>query len=98
VGVIFYNSFAGRSGEWEQMLRSDVLQQASSDYILCKNHKTAWKYGSLAKYIPPGSMKAFVTFCQIPKKHSELFIEPATVGCERLVRVAFSGQVCTKMA
>ena len=41
VGIIYYNSFAGRSGEWETMTHEHVLTQlsAGADHLLCNEHK-----------------------------------------------------------
>jgi len=59
VGIIHYNSFAGRCGEWEIMKREHVQDQLSkgSTFLLCDVHKTAGTYGAVAKYVPPGSWK-----------------------------------------
>jgi hypothetical protein len=79
VGIIYYNSFAGRSGEWQAMLGGHVLGQiqAGKDFLLCHQHKTADTYGALAKYVPPGSMDAMHVYLQLPGKESVLFLEPA---------------------
>lgn len=41
VGIIYYNAFAGRSGEWENMQREYVVEQiaAGADHFLCNEHK-----------------------------------------------------------
>ena len=60
VGIIFYNGFAGRKAEWEIMDKAYVQQQldANKDYLVCKSHKTAKTYGSIAKWVAPGTVAA----------------------------------------
>ena len=85
VGIIYYNSFAGRSGEWEAMTKSHVLDQAAAgkDFLVCHKHKTSHHYGSLAKYVPPGSFKAFEVYASLPGKITDLFLEP-NIGYEKV--------------
>ncbi len=80
VGVIFFNSFAGRSGEWELMQSSHVTEQLDkcSTFLLCPQHKTVATYGSLAKHVPAGSWHAFRLYLDLPGKHTDRFIEPPT--------------------
>ena len=80
VGVIFFNSFAGRSGEWELMQSSHVTGQLDkcSTFLLCPQHKTVATYGSLAKHVPAGSWHAFRLYLDLPGKHTDRFIEPPT--------------------
>jgi len=75
VGIIYYNGFAGRSGEWEAMLKSHVLEQAASDkdFLLCDQRKTADTYGTLAKYVAPGTMQGMLVYIGLPgKKHQSV--------------------------
>ena len=60
VGIIFLNGFAGRGGEWETMLKSHVETQLLNrhDFFVCPDHKTSYRYGDLAKWIAPGTMRA----------------------------------------
>jgi hypothetical protein len=80
VGVIFYNSFAGRSGEWELMQRSHVKDHLDkhNTFLLCPQHKTVATYGTLAKHIPAGSWHAFRLYLDLPGKRTDRFIEPPT--------------------
>jgi hypothetical protein len=79
VGIIHYNSFAGRSGEWQSMTRKHVEEQIAlgKDYLLCPKHKTSDTYGTLAKYVPAGSMKAMAVYMGLPGKAKDLMLEPA---------------------
>jgi hypothetical protein len=79
VGIIYYNSFAGRSGEWETMAKVHVAEQirACADFLLCHDHKTSDTYGTLAKYVPAGSMEAMRVYISLPGKSKDLFLEPA---------------------
>lgn len=80
VGIIYYNSFAGRSGEWEAMKKQHVLDQiaAGKEFLVCDEHKTSETYGELAKYVPAGSMQAMKVYLNLPGKESDLFLEPAS--------------------
>ena len=77
VGILYYNSFAGRSGEWEIMKKDHVLQQinANADHLVCSYDKTSDCYGDLAKYVPPGSTQAMQVYIWVPWKISELSLE-----------------------
>ena len=46
-------------------------------HLVCGKHKTAKYYGSIAKWTPPGLQEAFVVFCEVPGKTSDLFFEPS---------------------
>ena len=79
VGIIFYNSFAGRREPWEDLAREHVADQiaAGANYVLCNAHlKTADTYGLVAKYVPTGSMEAMNIYMHLPGKKTSLFLEP----------------------
>jgi len=79
VGIIFYNSFAGRREPWEDLTREHVADQiaAGANYVLCNAHlKTADTYGLVAKYVPTGSMEAMNIYMHLPGKKTSLFLEP----------------------
>lgn len=80
VGIIAYNSFAGRSGEWTAMQRQHVVHQykKNADHLICPQHKTALVYGHLAKFVPPGSWRAFEVYNALPGKTSDLFLDPTS--------------------
>jgi len=86
IGIIFFNSFAGRSGEWTVMKREYVEEQIrkGSTYLVCDLHKTSLVYGSIAKHVPEGSMAAMEAFCSLPGKHTDKFLEPPTIGCDKV--------------
>jgi hypothetical protein len=78
VGIIHYNGFAGRSGEWENMKRAHVEEQlkAGANHLVCHAHKTFDTYGALAKHIFPGTQQAMGVYVGLPGKRSDLFLEP----------------------
>ena len=85
VFVVYYNSFAGRSGEWEAMLRQHVADQLDKgeNHLVSDKHKTSDTYGRLAKYVPPGSWEAFQAYISLPGKKTDLFLEPSP-GCPKV--------------
>ena len=50
VGIIYFNGYAGRSGEWQIMEKALVLgaMESSLEYLICQWHKTSYAYGDLA--------------------------------------------------
>ena len=78
VGIIFYNSVAGRSGEWGRFKAKHVKEQKQkgANHLLAQKHKTSSTWGALAKYIPAGSWEAFELFMSLPGKKTDLFLEP----------------------
>ena len=72
VGCIYYNAFAGRSGEWQMLQRKDVEMAIAKNmgHIICDKHKTAHVYGALAKPLPPGNAKAF----QVPRAPTQVYM------------------------
>ena len=79
-GIIYYNAFAGRCGEWEQLEREYVKDELAQhcDYVICKKHKTVNVYGHIAKHVPAGNLTAFKLYMQLPGKETGQFIEPPT--------------------
>ena len=78
VGIINFNSFPGRSGEWAKLKRTHVKEQLDkhADHVLCSEHKTASTYGGLAKFVSPGSWEAFRLYLGLPGKRTDLFLKP----------------------
>ena len=78
-GIIVYNTFAGRSGEWHNMDREQVMAKMLKfeDRIVCSKHKTSKYYGSIAKWVSPGLRNALVTYGELPNKTSSRLFEPA---------------------
>jgi hypothetical protein len=80
VGIIHYNSFAGRVGEWQHMLKEHVKSQIEKglNYLECEpdHYKTGDCYGYLAKYIPPGTVEAFKAYLKLPGHDSPRFLKP----------------------
>ena len=88
-GILYLNGFAGRSGEWQIMLLSHVVDQLGKgiDYLVCPNHKTASTYGELAKYIAPGTVEALKLVIKLPNRGTKKLFEPAKAETE-LVYIA----------
>ena len=80
VGIIHFNSFAGRSGEWQCMTKAHVQDQhdKGANHLVCKKHKTAKTYGALAKYVPPGTFSAMLVYMSLPGKVTGLLLEPTS--------------------
>jgi len=80
IGIVHFNSYAGRSGEWETMPKEHAQEQImkKADHLLCMQHKTVDSHGVLAKYMPPGSMKAVEAYLSLPGHTSPLLFQPAT--------------------
>ena len=77
-GVCHFISFTGRCGEWEAMKRGHVQEQFSvgASHVVCDEHKTSDTYGELAKFIPPGSWRAFQLYNNLTGKCTDLFLDP----------------------
>ena len=86
VGIIHFNSFAGRSGEWQSMTKDYVLEQLrkGSTCLVCPNHKTTQQYGELGKHIPEGTKQAMMCYIGLLGKSSNLFLEPALPGTAKV--------------
>jgi hypothetical protein len=78
VGIIAYNSFPGRCGEWCKLKAEHVSQQiqAGHCWLQCSDHKTASTYGDLGKWMPAGSAEAFRRWLELGSKNSDLFLDP----------------------
>jgi hypothetical protein len=68
VGILWLNGFGGRKMEWETMLREHCKEQINKglDYFCCQVHKTSNTYGSLAKWIAPGTLEAIKVYMDLP--------------------------------
>ena len=81
IGIIFYNGFAGRSGDWEKLELhqvTDMLERAL-EYLMVTQHKTKDTYGDLAKYLFEGTREACRHFIMLPGHSSGLFLGGASV-------------------
>lgn len=78
VGIVWLNGFAGRSGEWKMATREHFHAQVAAgfQFIECTEHKTAKYYGSLAKHLAPGTIKALQVYTSLPSKTTGLLFEP----------------------
>ena len=78
VGIVFLNGFAGRSGEWKLAKTSHFQEQraAGLNFLECDMHKTARYYGTLAKHLAPGTIKALELYTSLPNKHTDLLFDP----------------------
>lgn len=102
VGVLYFNGFAGRSGEWQKLSRGHVEEQlaAGKDHVVCKQHKTVKHYGELAKWLAPGTRAALAAYIALPGKHTDLLLDPVrsttdTVSIHKLLP-AFGATYCPK--
>ena len=59
----------GRPGEWAALTLPQIviLIEKQAKFLICKYHKTAWKYGEAGKYVPPSLRKAFETYVALPR-------------------------------
>lgn len=71
-GILWLNGFGGRKKEWEIMLRDHCHEQLNQglDYFVCHSHKTSNTYGSLAKWIAPGTAQAIKVYLDLPCRAS----------------------------
>lgn len=77
VGIIFLNGYAGRSLEWTLMKAAQAMAQLQRHpWILCQKHKTVRTYGSLAKYIAPGTHRALLKYLEMPDRKTDKLLEP----------------------
>ena len=78
IGLVFCNSYAGRPGEWARLRRCQVEEMINNKQTLLtfKRHKTAWKYGSLGRHVPPGNRAAMAKMLDIHPATAELFFDP----------------------
>jgi len=86
VGILFYNSYPGRIGEWSIMLRKHVQEQreAKRTFLVCTEHKTSSTYGSLAKFVPPGTWAAIDLFLEFDIGTGDKFLQPLSAGSDRV--------------
>lgn len=78
VGIVFVNGFAGRSGEWKLVTSQHFAEQiaAGKGFLECDTHKTARYYGTLAKHLAPGTIKALQVYASLPNKYTDLLLDP----------------------
>lgn len=67
IGILFWNGFAGRPGEWQKCQRDYAVAQAKSEsnLIVCSEHKTDYLYGELAKFVYNGTKASSATTAAI---------------------------------
>lgn len=78
IGIVHLNGHAGRSKEWQIAQQDEVLDQLHKghNYIVCKTHKTAYKYGDLAKWLAPGTIQALLEYCKLDPGHCAKLFKP----------------------
>ena len=78
LGLVFCNSYAGRPGEWTRLKRCQVeeMLKDKKSLLTFRKHKTAWKYGSLGRHVPPGNRAAMAKLLDIHPATAELFFDP----------------------
>jgi hypothetical protein len=87
VGILYLNGFGGRKLEWELMTRKHVLDQmdAGLDFVLCPKHKTSHIYGTLAKWLAPGTVHALRAYLRLPRKITTLtLLSPCDDGIDTI--------------
>ena len=76
VGILSLNGYFGRKLEWELMTEDHVKSQFRDnlDFFVCPKHKTSKIYGSLAKWVAPGTIQAIKVYMDFPLQntHSKL--------------------------
>lgn len=83
VGILYYNGFGGRKAEWEVMLKCYVQERVDQgmDFVVCQWHKTSHLYGSLAKWLAPGTVAAVKVYLRLPRNSSVIhFLSPCDDG------------------
>jgi len=87
VGILFLNGYGGRKLEWELMTKDHVQSQFRDnlDYFVCSKHKTSKIYGSLAKWVAPGTIRAIQIYMDLPLQntHSRL-LAPCGIEVEKV--------------
>ena len=88
VYILACNGVLGRSDEWQRLTREYVEEQLSlnKEFIVCERHRTAEYYGSAAKWLAPGTIKAMKVYLTFPST-SPLFLAPLS---ERGTHVSMS--------
>lgn len=73
IGIIWLNGFAGRKMEWALMLADHFRDQMAKglDFLICDVHKTSHVYGSLAKWLAPGTIEALKIYLALPWQDGE---------------------------
>jgi hypothetical protein len=69
VGILWWNCFAGRSGDWQKLKAAHVVSQLVTkglDFIEFTEYKTAKFYGDLGKWVPAGTVAAILKYMQLP--------------------------------
>ena len=83
-GILQFNGFCGRSMEWETLPRDHVRHQLEHgiEWLECKIHKTYETYGSVGKWLFPGTWAAVKVFLELPSRGSGLFFEPPRASAD----------------
>lgn len=79
-GAINFDTFPGRKKEWEIMKFDYVMEVLAEmgNCLVCPDHKTAACYGSIAKYLTPGLLEAFITYARLHRPEDcTTFLVPA---------------------
>ena len=68
-GCWHYDTFLGRKWEVEHALFEHVKKALDEglEYIMCRFHKTAAKYGDVIKYLSPGLVQALIVYMKLPR-------------------------------
>ena len=79
VGILWFNGYGGRSGEWQILEKAHVFEamHKNLDYLEFHWHKTSYVYGDLAKWVAPGTWKAIAVYLGLACHSSKFFLCPA---------------------
>ena len=92
LAIIHYNEFAGRSGEWSKLSAKHFHEQIKKGkhILVCEDHKTAYYYGDVGKYLSPGTLKAMLiydsAFVGEFARANDLFFQPC---CGKKVSISY---------
>ncbi len=88
VGVVYWNGFAGRPGEWTRLKVSYVQAQLESGagHVVCAEHKAVDQYGDLGKYISPGAATALLKYLELSRQQTDMLLEAPGAEPPRIAR------------
>lgn len=80
IGIIALNTYLGRKREWEHLERDHYLTEIrmNHDWFSTSMHKTFQTYGTLGKWMPPGTRKAMEAYDAFYRDvwHTKYFFNP----------------------
>ena len=95
LGIIYFNSWAGRCGEWKGLSLVDLLEQLEKhpDFVVLRKVKTRKSYGVAVKWLAPGTQVAIKLYAEMPRgEDDKFFLVPSQPGAKE---VSFSSALNT---